>query len=210
QLARPREGNVENRLDGSGGASRHHGDPVGEQNRLVDVVGDEEHSLPTSTPDAGELLLHNVARLRVERTKRLIHQKDTGVIHEDTGNLKSLPHAARKLIGLIVLETFKADKTDRLGNDGPVVLVPQFAHTRAERDVLLDSQPVKDGAVALEDDSAVCTRTADALPADPDFASRREEKPGDHAQNSRFAAATRAQQAEELPARNRERDVLQC
>src|SRR3546814_6734557 len=40
------------------GAGAHHHDAVGEEHRLVDVVGDEHHGVPELAPDLQQVLLH--------------------------------------------------------------------------------------------------------------------------------------------------------
>src|SRR5215831_300499 len=47
-------------------ARAEHDDPIAKVNRLVDVVRDEEDRLSRALPDAGQLLLHGLPRLRVE------------------------------------------------------------------------------------------------------------------------------------------------
>ena len=88
---------------------------------FLDVVGDEQHGLSARAPDARELLLHDAARLRVERAERLIHQKDCGIVGENARNLHALAHAAGELIGMMMLEALKADQTDIFGNDAPAL-----------------------------------------------------------------------------------------
>src|SRR2546428_10612485 len=46
-------------------------DAVAQIDRLVDIVRDEEDRLARALPDAGQLLLHRLAGLRVERAERL-------------------------------------------------------------------------------------------------------------------------------------------
>ena len=73
-VARPRQIDREDLL----GAARtlgHHHDAVGQVDRLVDLMGDEQHGLLRLLPDAQQLDLHQVAGLRVERRERLVHQQ---------------------------------------------------------------------------------------------------------------------------------------
>src|SRR6266853_2123712 len=55
-------------------AHDHH--PVGEEDRLVDGVGDEEHRLGLLVPDPLQLEVHLLPRHRVERAERLVHQQE--------------------------------------------------------------------------------------------------------------------------------------
>ena len=58
---------------------RHHRHPFGEIDRLLHVVGDEDHGLGRALPDAQQLGLHQRAGLRVERAERLVHQQDARI-----------------------------------------------------------------------------------------------------------------------------------
>src|SRR5438067_1181875 len=51
-------------------------DPIPDDDRLVDVVGDEDHRLAHRALDADELLLQAFARDPVHRAERLVHQED--------------------------------------------------------------------------------------------------------------------------------------
>ena len=60
------------------GRARHHRDAVAEHDRLVDRMGDEHHGLALVGPlhELQQLLLQDLAGLRVERGERLVHQQD--------------------------------------------------------------------------------------------------------------------------------------
>ena len=53
----------------------HHHDPVAEVDRLVDVVGDQQHGDALGLPDALQLVLQPRARQRIERAERLVEQQ---------------------------------------------------------------------------------------------------------------------------------------
>ena len=72
--ARPRQVHAQHAGDASG-PRRHHHHPVGEEDRLRDGVGDEEDRLAPLLPDAQQLEAHLLARHRVERPERLVHQQ---------------------------------------------------------------------------------------------------------------------------------------
>src|SRR5215217_2983561 len=82
--ARARDVDVEDGLDAPGSRA-HHDDAIGEEDRLVDLVGDKQHRLAGLVPDLQQLLLHELARLRVERGERLVHEQDLGVRGERAG-----------------------------------------------------------------------------------------------------------------------------
>src|ERR1700728_1543694 len=63
---------VDDRLDLSR-PGRHHRYAPGEIDRLLDVVGDEDHGLRRTVPDAEQLGLHQRAGLGIKRAERLVH-----------------------------------------------------------------------------------------------------------------------------------------
>ena len=50
----------------------------GEEDRFVDLVGDEDDGAGVGAPDAQELALHDLPCLGVEGRERLVHQQDVG------------------------------------------------------------------------------------------------------------------------------------
>ncbi len=58
------------------GARAHHEDPVGEPDRLLHAVRDEEHRGPAAQPQRFQVGAHLQPRQRIERAERLVHQED--------------------------------------------------------------------------------------------------------------------------------------
>src|SRR5262245_55506819 len=120
------------------GAGGHHRDPRAHEDRLVDVVGDEEHGLAVRLPDAKEELLHQRARLVVERPEGLVEEQDLGIVRERPRERGALLHAAREHLRVMVLEALEADAVDVVPGD-PLLLRPGEAlFAEAEADVLFD------------------------------------------------------------------------
>ena len=90
------------------GAVGDDGDPVGQRDRLVDAVGDEDDRLAGRGDDLGELLLHDLAGHRVDRGERLVHQQQPGLGDERAGQADALPHAAGELARVGLLEAGRA------------------------------------------------------------------------------------------------------
>ena len=67
------------------GPRRHDDDPVAHVDRLVDVVGDQEHRRPAGLPEPQDLVLHPHPGERVERAQRLVEQQDLGVVDQRPG-----------------------------------------------------------------------------------------------------------------------------
>ena len=94
-------------------------DAVGQIDRLVDLVGDEQHGLSGFRPDLQQLLLHRFAGLRVERCERLVHQQDLRVHDQRAREIDALLHAAGELVGIMVLEAGEADHVDEMRRARP-------------------------------------------------------------------------------------------
>ena len=75
-----------------------------EEDRFLDVVGDEQHRLALALPDAEQQLLHQPAGLVVEGAEGLVEQQDGGIVGERAGDGRALLHAAGELLGIMVLE----------------------------------------------------------------------------------------------------------
>ena len=73
---------------------REDNDAVGEEHRLVDVVGDEDDRLSLGAPQLQELQLKALARQRVERAEGLVHQQHERIGGERAGDRHPLPHAS--------------------------------------------------------------------------------------------------------------------
>src|SRR5215467_8030579 len=100
------------RLQGDWSSDVCSSDLVGEMHCLAHVVSDEDHGLGRAPPDAKELILHQAARLCIERTERLIHQQDRGIECERARDRGALLHAARELRRVAVLEALESDQLD--------------------------------------------------------------------------------------------------
>src|SRR5262249_1749628 len=82
---------------------RHYDDSIGQLDRLVDVVRDEEYGLLLTLPHAYKLVLHPLARERVERREWLVHQQHARIDRERTSERDPLAHATRKLLRVLPL-----------------------------------------------------------------------------------------------------------
>src|SRR6476659_271235 len=90
-------------------AGREADDAVAHRDRLVEVVGDEEHRLLLLGPDREHFVFHQLARLHVERRERLVHEDDVGIEDERLRQADALPHPARELMRITVAECAEAD-----------------------------------------------------------------------------------------------------
>ena len=99
-----------------------HGDPVTHRDRLVDVVGDEDHRLVELCLQAEELLLEPVTGDRVDGAERLVHQQHRRVAGEGAGDADALRLAARQLVRVAagVDSGVEADQLEQLRRHGRV------------------------------------------------------------------------------------------
>ena len=95
------------RVRGRPGAQADHA--VAHRDRLVEVVGDEEHRLLLLGPERQDLVLHQLAGLDVEGRERFVHQDDVGVQDQGLRQADALAHAARELVRVAVAEAAEAD-----------------------------------------------------------------------------------------------------
>src|ERR1044072_8384392 len=90
-------------------AGREHHHAVGKRDRLLEVVRDEHHRLPVRRPDLEQLVLHQMARLDVERRERLVHEDDLGIENQRLPEGGALSHAAGKLVRIASAEAAEPD-----------------------------------------------------------------------------------------------------
>ena len=73
---------------------------MSEKDRFLDGVSNEDHGGGSLLPDAQQFELQNLACLRVDRCKRLIHQQDIRLDGECASKTAPLLHAAGKVAGV--------------------------------------------------------------------------------------------------------------
>ena len=157
------------------GRARHHRDAVAEHDRLVDRMGDEHHGLALVGPlhELQELLLQDLAGLRVERGERLVHQQDRRIDRERAHEADALLHAAGELIGILLLEAGEADEVEivphALLDDGR----RRAGHGEPEGGVLVDGLP-RQQAEMLEHHGDARRRSCDRLAEHRELAGRRD------------------------------------
>jgi hypothetical protein len=89
-------------------------DTVGDRERLVLVVGDEDRRDPGPAEDVDHLATHARAQLDVEGRERLVEQDERRVGGERPGEGNPLPLAARELVRHPLLEPGEADEREKL------------------------------------------------------------------------------------------------
>ena len=87
----------------------HDCDPITEEHRLVEIVGDEDDGLLEFALQLNELLLHLASDQWIECRKCLVHEQDVGFSCESAGQTDTLLHAAGELFRVFVSPAFETD-----------------------------------------------------------------------------------------------------
>jgi hypothetical protein len=144
--------------------------------------------------------VQHVAGHRVERTERLVHEQDVGLLGERAGQCRALAHAARQLVGPLVAEAVEVDRADQLGRPLLAVGAGHPGQPHRQLDVLGDGEPGEQRRFLEHHRGAA---------ADLDLAAGRGFEAGDEIQDGRLAAPGCADQADELTAFDGEIDIAQ-
>ena len=157
--ARPRQ--VDDLLvQDAAGARPHQHDAVGEAHGLADVVRDEDDGLARRAPDALDLALQDLPRLRVERRERLVHEQHGGIGRQRARDGAALAHPAGELVGVAILEAPEVHEAQELlAPRGPRAR-RQALELERELDVVAQGEPREERRV-LEDDGPVRPRAGD-------------------------------------------------
>src|SRR5262249_4292111 len=123
------------------GCGVEHKDAVGEDQRLVDAVGDEDHRGAGPRPYGEEVLLQLLARLRVERAEGLVHEDENGVAHERARDADPLLHAAGQFMGKMLGKGAKPHQFDEMAGEGAARGRAPPAHLEREPDAAPPSAP---------------------------------------------------------------------
>src|SRR5207248_8090285 len=95
----------------------------GQEERLVDVVRDEERRRTGPADDAEQLLLQVAASERVERSEGLVEQEEPRLYGQAAGEGDPLLHPPGELVRVLLLVPLEVDEPDGLvrllGRPGP-------------------------------------------------------------------------------------------
>src|SRR5262245_28489299 len=98
--------------DSRGGAAGHHDHTVGQEQSLIDIVGDHHHGFAVLVPESHELIIEFHASEGIEETERLIEQQDFGLEGKSPGNTDALTHTGGQLIGVTVSHLRQANEPE--------------------------------------------------------------------------------------------------
>src|SRR5467141_2927418 len=197
EIARAREVDAHFLADARG-AGGEDDDAVAEEDRLLDVVGDEDDGLARALPELDELFLHGLARLRIEGAEGLVHQQHLGIDRQHARERHALLHSARQLGGIVVAEVAEIHHLQ--------VAVDRRVDPRARPALGLEAPGDVAGHGApgekrelLEHHAAVRAGAADLLAVHPDAAAALGlDEAAEDVQEGALAAAARADDGDEL------------
>src|SRR5437762_6170704 len=173
-------------------------DAVAEEYRLLDVVGDEDDGLARALPELDQLLLHGLARLRVEGAEGLVHQQHLGIERQHARERHALLHSARQLGGIVVAEVAQVHHLQVLADGGVDLRARRALGLEAPGDVAGHGAPGEKREL-LEHHAAVRAGAADLLAVHPAAAAALGlDEAADHVQVGALAAAARADDGDEL------------
>ena len=191
-------------------AVAHQQDLVGQQDRLVDVVGDHEHGLVRGLHDLQKLVLDGAAGQCIERAEGLVEQQHLGLDGKGAGDADALLHAAGKLSRLFVEGVAEADHFEVAGAVLPDLFLRPLGPLRldGEGNIAQHAHPGHQG-VALKHHAAVEAGAAHLATVHEGVARRGFFESGQHIEDGGLAAAGVADDANELALVDVEVDVLE-
>src|SRR5262245_962347 len=184
------------RLDAAG-TRAHDDDAAAEEDRLFDVMRDEQHRLLVALPDLEQHLLHQRTGLVVERTKGLVEQQDLWIVGERPRDRGALLHAAGELLWPVIFEAGQSDLADERIRDLATLGLRNPAFAQAECDVLPHGQPRKQ-RVVLEHHAAIRSRSSHLASVENDAPAGRPVEACDDTEQGGFAAAGGPEDGDEV------------
>ena len=181
------------------GCAPHHEDAVGQIGSLVQIVRDEQDRHVHAFPDLQQVALHLRAGLGVKRAEGFVHDEDARFVGQRTRDGHALFHTAGEFVGVRFGELIQAHEVEPLQRRGIRFPGGFAAGLQPEHHVALDREP-REQRVTLKHHPAVGSRPLDLLTVQEDLAAGGLVESGDDADQRRFAAARRADDAQKLPA----------
>ena len=193
------------------GPRRQHDDAVGDEHRLGDRVGDEQHGRRQRFAQPGQEVAHVGAGDLVEGGERLVHQQQRRAERHRPHEGDALLHAARQLVRVGVGEVAEADLGEQLDGVRAAVATATRRLTSSSSRAL--AATVRHGSRAgdwgtnpmrLADAGVVGAGAVDGDPAAGRFV-----EPADDAQQRRLAAAAGPEHRDDLAGRDDQVDRIQ-
>ena len=157
---------------------------------------DVEDRLAGPLPNEEQLLLHELARLRVESRKGLVHQEHRRVHGEGARDPDTLAHAAGELVRVLRLEAGESRERDGVARPRHALARAHTQLLQPELDVRLHGSPREQRELLEDHRGRRLPRPERAL--EEDVARARPEEPRDDVEERGLAAARRAEERDEL------------
>src|ERR1044072_1696136 len=213
ECARPRKIDIQWAFDTSG-ARRHYKDAISQEERLFQVVGDEEDRLPDAVICLQQKFLRDPLCQRIHRAERLIEQQNFGIIDERARDFYTAPHARREFVGIAIGDVRQAKLGQKvLRRSARLTLRGRALHYRPKRDIVQNGAPGKKRTV-LEYDNSFGTwrrsiaRRTDCFAVQQNLAPRYVVKTRDGIQESRLPATGRPNNNAKLARRDINRAII--
>jgi len=114
----------------------HHGDAVGDGQRLLLVVGHEHRRDPQLLLNAPDLVAQLLPHLGIQRTERLVQEQNARSRDESPRQRDPLLPSAGQLVRIARAERRKTDELERVRGPGRALALVHRAHPPPELDVL--------------------------------------------------------------------------
>jgi hypothetical protein len=208
-----REGARARQLDGqvgddAAGAIRQHDHAIGEEDRLLDRVGDENDRRRRARGDGQELQVEALPRELVEGAERLVEEQDAWLERQRPRQRSALAHAPGKLARDLLRGLFQPDRPQERLDHLPALLQRGTRELERVGDVGLRGAPRKESwLLEHEPDSGI--RAVDGAPIEGRLAALGGQQPGDDAQERRLAAPVRSDQGDQLTGFDHEVDAIE-
>ena len=204
----PRIGTVDRDvgLDARGPVAEHD-DAIGQEHRLLHIMGHHQRGETALLPKRGDFRLHGDARQGIELAERLVEDEDFGIVDQRPRQRDPLRHAAGKLMRIGVAKCRKPDQIDRR-IDAVALALQDALGFEAERDIVPDGSPRKQGRI-LEHHHTRRKRPRDQIAVFAQRARPRRLQSCDQPQQGRFPATGRTEQSDEFAGLNVEADIVQ-
>ena len=206
-VARAWQVDIENTADAAR-VRLHHHNPIPQENRLIHIVGYQDHGDFFLGPNILQLALQTRAGQGIQGSQWFIKQQHAGAIDQPAGNRHPLRHTSGDLMRVSVDKILQAHQFDVLTHGVAFFSAAQHRVLQTYRDVLLHVEP-REQAVILKHDAALQPRAGDGLAIDQDPPVIFLIEPQNQAQQRGLAAAAGADNADEFAGGDVELNVVQ-
>jgi hypothetical protein len=143
-----------------------------------------------------------------QRAERLVHQQETGVLHQRATDRHPLPHAAGQLCRIFLFKLGKTDRAQKLARLPAMGGWVELLDLDRQQHIGEHRAPVEKN-IALENNGDVVDGAFDRSSIDLDCAAGRRDQPGNEHQQCAFPAAARPDDGHEFPGVDRQIDFAQ-